>query len=74
MWIRKNVSCFVFCEMHPAEITSRKSIHYGIEGRLNSGNACYQSAQKDFAFIYTSYRTNRKVKISLCWNVVLPII
>jgi hypothetical protein len=50
-------------------LTNQNDIHDEIKSRLNSGNACYHSIQ-DFCLPVSC----KKVKISICKAVILPVV
>jgi hypothetical protein len=51
-------------------ITNENEIHYEIDGRLNSGNACYHSVQN----LLSSRLISKNLNIKTYKTVILPVV
>jgi hypothetical protein len=51
-------------------LTNQNDIHDEIKSRLNSGNACYYSAQN----LLSSRLTSKNPKIKICKTIILPVV
>jgi hypothetical protein len=51
-------------------LTNQNSIQEEIKSRLNSGNACYHSAQN----LLSSSLSSKNIKIKIYRNIILPVV